>query len=175
MRFFFDACLSPHLVVSIAGLRRPGETYEVVGLRSRWPDSVPDLEWIPALAREAGWIIISGDERIAKRGPERLAWMESKLTAFFLIDDFASRRLNEQLAALATWWPRSCAWRRLLRLARATSSGRTPSDRSTATGPGNTPRGAQVGGFDWSPTQVYWASQAQGRVAPEGMYPMCSL
>lgn len=105
MRFFFDACLSPHLVVSIAGLRRPGETYEVVGLRSRWPDSVPDLEWIPALAREAGWIIISGDERIAKRGPERLAWMESKLTAFFLIDDFASRRLNEQLAALATWWP----------------------------------------------------------------------
>lgn len=105
MRFFFDACLSPHLVVSIAGLRRPGETYEVVGLRTRWPDSCSDLEWITALAREPGWIIISGDERIAKRSPERLAWMESRLTAFFLIDDFPSRRLNEQLAALAIWWP----------------------------------------------------------------------
>jgi hypothetical protein len=105
VRFFFDACLSVNLAEAMAGLRRPGEHYEVVHLSSRWPSGCDDAEWISALGREGGWIIVSGDERIARKGPERLAWKESRLPAFFLVDEFVNDRAHMQLSNLARWWP----------------------------------------------------------------------
>lgn len=105
MRFFFDACLSVNLSDAMAGLRRPEDRYEVVHLSSRWPTGCTDQEWISALGREGGWIIVSGDERIARKGPERLAWRESRLPAFFLVDGFVNDRAHMQLSNLARWWP----------------------------------------------------------------------
>jgi hypothetical protein len=67
--------------------------------------SVTDPEWITRLGKEGDWIIISGDPRISRGKPEKSAWKESGLTAFFFKDGFANMTSYEQAAFLFRRWP----------------------------------------------------------------------
>ena len=82
MRFFFDANLSIKLAKSLHVLVEP--KHEVVHLRDRFAANTPDETWMSALAREPGWIIISGDLRIRKNPHEVQAWHAAGHTTFFL-------------------------------------------------------------------------------------------
>lgn len=101
MRFFFDNGVSPYLVDA---LRCLDTRHELIHLRKRFTPDTPDPVWIRELGREGDWIIISADPRISRGQAERAAWMESRLTAFFFGDAWASRKLLIQASELFRWW-----------------------------------------------------------------------
>jgi len=60
------------------------EGHQVEALRRKFPEDAKDEEWIPALSREAGWVIISLDRRITRNPAQRAMWRNSRLKGFFL-------------------------------------------------------------------------------------------
>jgi len=73
----------------------------------------PDTRWIPTLGSEGDWIVISGDLRIRTSLKERIAWLESGLTIFFMQKSFP--RADEWDQAL--WLIR--AWKNIIATAAA--------------------------------------------------------
>lgn len=105
MKFFLDACIAPRLARALATIAEP-QKLPIVHLSEKFDRSdIEDPEWIRALASEGDWIIVSGDTRISRSRAERAAWHESRLTAFFLDDGWASRGIWAQSAELIRWWP----------------------------------------------------------------------
>ncbi len=84
MKFFIDNCLPPRWAPALSALASPGE-FEVVHLRTKSDRGTGDVDWIRPLSAEGGWTIVSGDVRITKSVHEREAWLNSGLTAFFLV------------------------------------------------------------------------------------------
>jgi PIN like domain len=78
---------------------------QIVHLRAKFDAETRDHDWIKALAGEGDWIIVSGDTRISRGVAERVAWHESKLTAFFFGEPFPEDGYWKQAAALVAWWP----------------------------------------------------------------------
>ena len=58
--------------------------HQVIHLKEKFEANTLDEIWMPALAEEANWIIISGDLRITKNPHEIRAWQEAGNTTFFL-------------------------------------------------------------------------------------------
>lgn len=77
---------------------------EVVHLSERFARDTPDERWLTELGAE-GWIVVSGDTRISRNKVERLAWLESGLTVFFLDDGWSSRTFWVQAAELVRFFP----------------------------------------------------------------------
>lgn len=105
MRFFFDNNVSgriAHALHSLADFDRD----EVVHLRDRFPPETIDIDWIPALAEEKSWVILSGDSRIRSRPAERQAFMKAGLTTFFFAKGWMNTPFWDQAALLVRWWPR---------------------------------------------------------------------
>jgi PIN like domain len=82
VRFFFDNNLSTKLAKSLHVLVEP--EHQVVHLKDRFAANTPDETWMAVLARESGWIIISGDLQIRKNPHEVQAWRAAGHTTFFL-------------------------------------------------------------------------------------------
>jgi hypothetical protein len=82
MRFFLDNCLAIRHARALNEMVKPEHSF--THLQDKFAADTKDEDWIRALGREGGWIIISGDYRIGKSAHERRAWHESGLTAFFL-------------------------------------------------------------------------------------------
>jgi len=104
LRLFIDNCISINLAEGIRVLAKI-QQYEIVHLREKFDPAVLDVEWIPALAHEGDWVIVSGDPRISRSKAERAAWHESGLTAFFFSDGFPNKRYWKQAEILVHWWP----------------------------------------------------------------------
>jgi len=104
LRFFFDNQLSPHLAASINALARP-EGNEVVHLRSKFAANTPDVEWIDALSKEGGWILICGDLDITRTKAERTIWRAAGLIGFFLKKGWMNQGPWDQAWRLVKWWP----------------------------------------------------------------------
>ena len=82
MKFFFDNNLPPKLAKSLHLLVEPD--HEVIHLKERFAANASDEEWITALAKEKGWVIVSGDLRIRKNPHVMEAWKSAGHTVFFL-------------------------------------------------------------------------------------------
>jgi hypothetical protein len=82
VRFFFDNNLSPKLAKSLHLLVEPD--HQIVHLKDRFAANTPDETWMTELAKERGWIIVSGDLRIKKNPHEVQAWRSAGHTTFFL-------------------------------------------------------------------------------------------
>lgn len=104
MNLFVDNCLAPRHARSLNALVEPEHC--VVHLRERFAENTPDEEWLAELGREGGWVLISGDYRISRSAHERAAWLESRLTAFFLGKGWLNLPLMEQHAKLSHCLPR---------------------------------------------------------------------
>jgi hypothetical protein len=104
LRFFLDNCISAHIAEAIRCLARI-QDYEIAHLREKFPEDTVDLDWIPALAEEGGWVIVSGDPKISRDKAERAAWHESGMTAFFFNEPFARKRFWKQAEIVVRWWP----------------------------------------------------------------------
>ena len=99
MNFFVDNCLAVKHARALAPLLEPD--HKIIHLRDRFPPDTADEEWLLALGKEGGWIVVSGDYRIGRSAHERAAWHESRLTAFFLAKRWENLPLMEQHAKLA--------------------------------------------------------------------------
>jgi hypothetical protein len=104
LKFFFDNQLSPHLARSIHALAS-ADGHEVTHLREKFSPATKDPIWIPALSKEGGWIIISGDLDIIRTRAERPVWKAAGLTGFFLKRGWLSIDPWEQAWRLVKWWP----------------------------------------------------------------------
>lgn len=105
MKFFFDNTVPLRLAKAIATLAE-GQGHTITHLRERFESDVLDTVWIPALATERDWIVISGDVRITTARHERAAWFESGLLGFFQAKGWTNLTLWEQSWRLIQWWPR---------------------------------------------------------------------
>jgi len=104
LRFFIDNCISINLAEGVRVLARV-QGYEIVHLSEKFPADAEDLDWIPALAEEGDWVIVSADPRISRSKAERAAWRESNLTAFFFSEGFSNKQYWKQAEILVHWWP----------------------------------------------------------------------
>ncbi|MFZ1933546.1 MAG: hypothetical protein WCB27_21790 [Thermoguttaceae bacterium] len=109
IRFFLDECLS-HLVVERQirdSLQLYGADAEVAHLLTKFPKGMPDLEWIPELSKEGGWIVISPDRGSHSKKDERLPDICREMDVTHVIMSAALHRRNMYYKALAitTCWP----------------------------------------------------------------------
>lgn len=104
MRFFIDNCI-PFVLVKALRILAEFQGYEIKHLREKYPEGAKDREWIPSLAREGDWVIVSGDPRITRGKHEKAAWLESGMTAFFFGSGWTNQKFWNQAAHLVKWWP----------------------------------------------------------------------
>jgi hypothetical protein len=100
VRFLFDNCLAPKHAKAFNSLFEP--EHQAVALRDRFEPNTPDDVWLPKLAEEGDWIVISGDVRIGRSSHEQKVWHDSKLTVFFLKKGWTNLPLLVQHAKLAS-------------------------------------------------------------------------
>jgi len=65
-----------------------------------------DVEWIEMLSSDPSvWVVITGDTRIRKNKPERIAFRQSNLIGFVLSSAYQKTPMN-QVASFLLWrWP----------------------------------------------------------------------
>jgi hypothetical protein len=78
--------------------------HEVVHLRDKFGPKVKDIEWIPALSAEAGWVIISLDRRITRNKAELQAFKNSRLIGFFFPRSLEKSKLTKKVERLMALW-----------------------------------------------------------------------
>lgn len=104
MRFFVDNCIAPPLAQAMQLLSK-SQGIQVEHLKTYFPPETKDVDWIRQLGAEGDWLIVSGDPSIARNKAEKAVWKESRLTAFFFGDGWASRRFWVQAHEMVRWWP----------------------------------------------------------------------
>ena len=106
MKFFFDHNLPPQLAHAINKLSVAEPAIkDVIALVDRFPRDVKDDLWITELGQEGGWIVITQDNRITLRSPEREALRKAGLITFVLAKSWASQPLWIKASNLVRWWP----------------------------------------------------------------------
>lgn len=111
MRFFFDNCIAWRLADALA-LLTDRDGYEIIALRSRFPEDCPDEVWMQTLGREGHWIVLSGDRKIYTNPQRRRVWESAKLTTFFLANAWMNAAFTERekAAKLLTRWDDIVDW-----------------------------------------------------------------
>jgi hypothetical protein len=107
VRFLFDAsvpaCLVQAMEIVEKGAPHP---HDIIPHGTWFPEGTRDPEWLRALTGEPNLILVTADVEISRaRKPERIAWEQSGITAFFLGGQFAGAQRWKQLHRLAYWWP----------------------------------------------------------------------
>lgn len=103
MRFFFDNCVPLGLVKALRELVR-NEKHEIIALREKFDEDVPDDQWIPEIAKEGGWILVTHDIGIARSRYESAVWRKAGLRTFFFAKHVANERPIKQMEAIARHW-----------------------------------------------------------------------
>lgn len=111
IRFFFDECLSRPVVESDLhrSLKLYGSTSEIAHLLTKFGSGgVKDQEWVPVLARETGWIVITADQGLQSKKSEKLPLI---CRAFGVTHVMLSRGLHKRNSfykalAITTLWER---------------------------------------------------------------------
>lgn len=102
MRFIFDHNLSPNLARALNHLVDD----EVTCLRDCGWQADTDEEWIPKLAEEGGWIILTCDLDIIRNPFRQVVFRKAGLTAFFLIGAWSGGMHGTEIAQrLLKVWP----------------------------------------------------------------------
>jgi hypothetical protein len=115
VRFLFDECISrPAVERQIRdSLQLYGGDAEVAHLFDKFPPASPDKEWIPSIAKEGGWIIISADRGTHSRKDERLPNICRELGVTHVLLSASLHRRNMYFKALAI----SSCWHDLIEAA----------------------------------------------------------
>ena len=110
MNFFLDNNLPPNwaecLSVCSQNQFSPGMVGQVVHLKTRFPASTSDTDWMQELASEKNWTILSGDAFRKRNGVERKVLRNTGLSVFVLQNSWSSYAYWEKTAQLIHWWPR---------------------------------------------------------------------
>lgn len=103
MKFFVDNNLSHRVASALHCLVQP--THSVVHLRERFPTDTPDVKWMNALAKETGWVILSGDMAISRNPHEVEAWKRAGHPIFFFKYAWVQQVFWEQASRLFHLFP----------------------------------------------------------------------
>jgi len=104
MKCLFDNNMPPKLAKTLNFLEGDdGMTVE--HLKEKFPPNTPDIEWITKLSKEGKWFIITQDNQIRKRSPEKKAWQESHIPIIFLQKSWIKLNLWEMAWRLIKYWP----------------------------------------------------------------------
>jgi hypothetical protein len=98
--YFFDNCLAKPLAVGIGVIF---ETEVRVLEQEFGRTNVPDLEWMPVVAKNE-WIVITGDDHIRKSRSERALLKSLRLRTVFIAPGFICLPFAIQAGKLVTWW-----------------------------------------------------------------------
>jgi hypothetical protein len=106
VRFVLDHNLAPNLARAL-GLLVQSYGDEVTCLKDLGWQGDEDEDWIPRLAAEGGWVVITCDLDIVRNPYRQLVFRRSRLTAFFLLDSWSngSVRGTEIAQRLLRLWP----------------------------------------------------------------------
>lgn len=102
LTFFCDNNISTKLTRALGILAEPLNT--VVHLQDSFPPETIDEEWITEI-KEKGYIVISGDPKIAKNPHERKLLISSGLTVFFFGKGWMTINTWKQAATLFKIFP----------------------------------------------------------------------
>jgi len=100
---FLDNCIAPRIARALHAAVHP--EHEIVHLQEKFLPDTPDEDWFKKLSEERDWIIISGDAKISSSVHEKQAWLQSKLTVFFLTKGWMNIPPFEQLSKLSHCFP----------------------------------------------------------------------
>jgi hypothetical protein len=105
LKYFCDNNVSPYLAGALAELCKADESpSQVIHLAGKFPRDAKDTVWIPELAREGAWVVISGD-RFNKTDEEREALRRSGLIVFSLSAQWNNHPFWMKAYNLVRWWP----------------------------------------------------------------------
>jgi hypothetical protein len=110
VKIFVDNTISTRIARALRELL--SERDEVLGhqacqithLQEKCLPDTTDPDWLRELAREGGWVILTGDVRIVRREANLRAWLESGLPVFFLTEEWENLHRLDQAAALLRCW-----------------------------------------------------------------------
>lgn len=105
MNFFFDANISYRIAYAVRSLAEYDGDH-VEHIKDKYGADAKDPVWLPALAFEGGWIIVSGDCKIRKKPEERKLFLKCGLTTFFLAPGWVNMLFWDQAPALIARWPK---------------------------------------------------------------------
>jgi hypothetical protein len=103
VKFFVDNNIAPKLARGFNEFVK--REHEVVHLRDKFRASIPDVEWMHALALEKDWVILSGDVAIGHNRHEVEAWKNAGHTIFFLKSGWTNLEFWQQVQKLAKCFP----------------------------------------------------------------------
>lgn len=110
MKVFVDNTISPRIVRALREILSERDessghqACQLTHLQEKFLSDTVDPEWLRQLARERGWVILSGDVRIVRREANLRAWLEGGLPVFFLTEEWENLHRIEQAAALLRCW-----------------------------------------------------------------------
>ncbi|MGH7146036.1 MAG: hypothetical protein ACREJ2_18140 [Planctomycetota bacterium] len=112
MKFFFDNNMSPNLAKAMQILaekdnkgKSTDDQVQITHLRDRFEQNIADEEWIPQLALDPSWIVISGDRNITRNPIRKQVLLKSCLTAFFLQSTWPQLQIWEFAWQFIRRWP----------------------------------------------------------------------
>ncbi len=103
MKILLDENLPALLAESLQVLAR-NEHYEINHVIPWLGKGTSDINWIKAVGREGGWVVISNDHHIATRPHEIAAWRQNDVIGFILPKMFNQLRFWDKAAFLTRWW-----------------------------------------------------------------------
>ena len=106
MKFFFDQNLPPVTARALSLLYEPGG-HTIIHKNDKFPrrSILDDEEWIPTLASEGNWVVITRDRRMRRKRIHYAVLRRSGLTAFFLQPAWDRIRSLELSHGIIHRWP----------------------------------------------------------------------
>jgi hypothetical protein len=102
LKVIFDHNISPKIARALGELFL--DFHEVVALKDKFPPNTPDVDWIHALNKEGGWVVISGDRRITRNKTEYNAFRSSSVVGFFLSKGLQKAAPIKQMERILAQW-----------------------------------------------------------------------
>lgn len=105
MNFFFDNTFAPGLARALPLIAAGAHASK--HLLDQYPGGDPgDMVWIREVGSWTGWIILSGDRRIATNPQKRAALIDSRRHIFFMPSGFPDLDRWEQASHFFRWLPK---------------------------------------------------------------------
>ena len=107
MKLLLDNNLSYRIARALSAIYE--QEHEIVALRDRFPESIPDIDFIRQLDHEGSWAVLTWDLRMRTRPHERAAMDASRIVFFFLRGGWKKFNVAEITARLLLWVPKMAA------------------------------------------------------------------
>lgn len=104
MKLLVDNNLPPRLGRGLGAFF--DQMHTVVHIKDKFlTGSLKDEEWIELLAQEGHWCVLTADRNIAKKRPQRQAFLQAKLIGFMPAPSVAKWSMERLGARILTLWP----------------------------------------------------------------------